>query len=282
LTAFETALYSALARALEQFPAFIGKSKRIPGWNRAIYPRANSIMTSAQFTRGRFWPSILYKSLLITGFTALGFGFLASETAHAVKPGWTQEGIASYYYGPLFHGKLTANQEIYDENSLTAAHKTLPINTLVEVTRKANGKKVIVRINNRGPYVKGRIIDLSKEAARRLNMIDDGIAQVIVKVLPPNAIVQLSPSIDTETAQIVSHWFDYAILLETYSRREKAEQVVADLSSNGLEDLEIDGDNTDDGPIYKVLILGFEDEQSAADYLRKLETASLVFNWHED
>lgn len=239
-------------------------------------------MISAKFIPDHFWSSILIKSLLITGFTALGLGFPASETARAAKPGWTQEGIASYYYGPLFHGKLTANQEIYDENSLTAAHKSLPINTLVEVTRKANGKKVIVRINNRGPYVKGRIIDLSKEAARRLDMIEDGIAQVIVKVLPPNAIVQLSPSIDTETAEIVSHWFDYAILLETYSRREKAEQVVADLRSNGLEALEIDGDNTENGAIYKVLILGFEDEQSAEEYLRGLETASLVFNWHED
>jgi rare lipoprotein A len=240
------------------------------------------IMLSLTPQQGHFWSHTFCKLLLIAGLAVMGCGFLASTTVHAAKPGWSQEGIASYYYGPLFHGKLTANQEIYDENSLTAAHKTLPINTLVEVTRKANGKKVIVRINNRGPYVKGRIIDLSKEAARRLDMIEDGIAQVIVKVLPPNAIVQLSPSIDTETAEIVSHWFDYAILLETYDKRPEAERVAADLRSNGMDSLEIDGDNTDDGPVYKVLVLGFETEESARNYLRKLETASLVFNWHED
>jgi len=90
-------------------------------------------------------------------------------------------GYASYY-GPGFHGKLTANGETFDMNSMTAAHKTLPFNTRVKVTNIENGKSVVVRINDRGPFVKGRIIDLSVEAAKRLDMMDSGIARVTLEV----------------------------------------------------------------------------------------------------
>ncbi len=204
------------------------------------------------------------------------------QAAKRVDPGWTQEGIASYYYGPLFHGKLTANQEIYDQNSLTAAHKTLPINTLVEVTRKLNGRKIIVRINNRGPYVKGRIIDLSKEAAHRLDMIEDGIAQVVIRVLPPNAIIELNSEFSTADAEIVTRWFHYAIILETYATREEAAQLVAELQKNGVEETNLDSDMAADGRrIYKVVIGGFENRTQANDYLARLDDASLIFNWKE-
>ena len=95
-------------------------------------------------------------------------------------------GIASWY-GVPFHGRLTANGEIYDMSKLTAAHKHLPFNTLVRVTNLKNSKSVIVRINDRGPYVKGRIIDLSKEAARWIDMIYSGISEVRLEILPPRS-----------------------------------------------------------------------------------------------
>lgn len=91
-------------------------------------------------------------------------------------------GIASWY-GPKFHGKLTANGERFNTYSLTAAHKTLPLNSVVKVTSLVNGKEVIVRINDRGPYAKGRILDLSKAAAVRLNMLKDGTMPVKLEVL---------------------------------------------------------------------------------------------------
>lgn len=94
-----------------------------------------------------------------------------------------ESGIASWY-GVPFHGRLTANGEIYDMNKVTAAHKELPFNTRVRVINLANGKSVVVRINDRGPFVKGRIIDLSKESARRIDMIDSGISSVVLEVLP--------------------------------------------------------------------------------------------------
>ncbi|MEA1919910.1 MAG: septal ring lytic transglycosylase RlpA family protein [Campylobacterota bacterium] len=87
------------------------------------------------------------------------------------------------WYGPNFHGKLTSNGETYDMHSMTAAHKTLPMNTIVRATNKSNGKSVIVRINDRGPFVESRIIDLSKTAASKLDMIKTGTAPIKIEIL---------------------------------------------------------------------------------------------------
>ncbi|MEF2074032.1 septal ring lytic transglycosylase RlpA family protein [Consotaella aegiceratis] len=103
--------------------------------------------------------------------------------AHAnIVKGQILSGKASWY-GPGFHGRQTANGERFDMNKLTAAHKTLPFGTKVRVTNKANGKSVVVRINDRGPYAHGRIIDLSRGAAKAVGMIGRGVAQVTLEVL---------------------------------------------------------------------------------------------------
>lgn len=91
-------------------------------------------------------------------------------------------GMASWY-GPGFHGRTTANGERYNSNALTAAHRSLPFNTRVKVTNLNNGRSVVVRINDRGPYSGGRVIDLSAAAARRLNMIRSGVAPVKIEIL---------------------------------------------------------------------------------------------------
>ncbi|MGM0432373.1 MAG: septal ring lytic transglycosylase RlpA family protein [Spirochaetota bacterium] len=93
-----------------------------------------------------------------------------------------QQGIASWYGGE-FQGKLTANGEIFDTHSISAAHKTLPFGTIVKVTNQTNGLSVEVRINDRGPFVEERIIDLSKAAAQQIDMVDQGIAPVTLEVL---------------------------------------------------------------------------------------------------
>ncbi len=95
---------------------------------------------------------------------------------------YRERGMASWY-GEAFHGRSTANGETYDMYALSAAHKTLPIPTWVEVTRLDNGQRIIVRINDRGPFVDGRIIDLSYAAARELDMVDAGTARVEVRAL---------------------------------------------------------------------------------------------------
>lgn len=97
-------------------------------------------------------------------------------------PPSVQTGLASWY-GPDFHGKATSNKEIYNMYDLTAAHNTLPFGTQVMVTNLDNGKSVVVRINDRGPFVKNRLIDLSFAAARVLGMVGTGTAPVKVEVL---------------------------------------------------------------------------------------------------
>lgn len=94
----------------------------------------------------------------------------------------TQTGKASYYFGRWI-GRKTANGEIYRATDVTAAHKTLPFNTMVRVKNLRNGKEVIVRINNRGPYVRGRIIDLSLAAAKQIEMTQAGVVPVKIEVL---------------------------------------------------------------------------------------------------
>jgi rare lipoprotein A len=91
-------------------------------------------------------------------------------------------GVASYY-AHKFHGRRTASGETYDENQLTAAHRTLPFGTVVRVTNLGNGRSVTVRINDRGPWVKDRIIDLSYRAARELDFIRRGLTRVELEVI---------------------------------------------------------------------------------------------------
>lgn len=103
--------------------------------------------------------------------------------------GFSQKGLASWY-GPDFHGKKTANGEVYDMYQVSAAHKTLPLGTYVNVKNQINGKEVVVRINDRGPFVGGRIIDLSYGAAKALNIVGPGTVPVKICALgtiDPNA-----------------------------------------------------------------------------------------------
>lgn len=119
------------------------------------------------------------------------------STAASAKPakiGATETGIASWY-GEPYNGRRTSSGEIFDMQQLTAAHRSLPFQTWVEVTDLDNGKKVSVRIIDRGPFVKGRVIDLSLAAARKIEMVGPGTARVKLKVIaPPKAISSSPPS----------------------------------------------------------------------------------------
>lgn len=100
-----------------------------------------------------------------------------------------QVGIASWY-GPGFHGRTTASGETFNQNKLTAAHRRLPLGAEVKVTNLENGRSVTVEINDRGPYIDGRIIDLSKAAARRIGIVEDGIAKVRVEATPDQLVAE--------------------------------------------------------------------------------------------
>lgn len=171
----------------------------------------------------------------------------------------TETGIASWY-GPDFHGRNTANGEVYDQEGMTAAHKTLPFGTIVRVTNLDNGRQVTVRINDRGPYAKGRVIDLSRAAAREVGMIGSGTARVRIDVLKPGGpmigdlsreifAVQIASLTDPESArsranEIRGGWVQparvdgqrvYRVMVGRYGNREQAEEAMLDLKSRGVD-----------------------------------------------
>ncbi|MDR3517781.1 MAG: septal ring lytic transglycosylase RlpA family protein [Azospirillaceae bacterium] len=113
---------------------------------------------------------------------------------------YDETGIASWY-GPGFHEDATANGEVFDQNSLTGAHKTLPLPTLVRVTNLDNGRSIVVRINDRGPYVANRIIDLSRRSAQLLGFEQAGTAKVRVTVLPDESRAIVAMAMSSPAAQ---------------------------------------------------------------------------------
>ncbi len=138
------------------------------------------------------------------------------RTEHAV------EGFASWY-GGRFHGRTTASGEIFDTNALTAAHRTLAFDTVVRVVNLKNGRSVVVRINDRGPFVDGRIIDLSRAAAAAIDMINDGIAAVRLE------IVHLEQESELRTIQIAS--FSVSANAESLASRLRASGISAQIET---------------------------------------------------
>ena len=127
-------------------------------------------------------------------YDALGRRYFVLPSAE----GYDERGVASWY-GPTFHGGNTSSGEPYDMYGMTAAHKTLPLPSYARVTNLHNGRSVVVRINDRGPFVANRIIDLSYTAAAKLDMLRDGTAMVEVRVITPGA-PEVPPAVATTVA----------------------------------------------------------------------------------
>ena len=133
----------------------------------------------------------------------------------ASVPSSELEGLASYYAEP-YHGRKTANGEIFDTyQGMTAAHRTLPFNTMVRVTNKTNGRQVDVRINDRGPFVQGRVIDLSLRAAKEIDLVVAGTAPVRLTVLKEGEFAQTSPPVAAS----------YVVQVAAFQNQNKAEEL---------------------------------------------------------
>ena len=172
----------------------------------------------------------IFSLILAVGLCAVTF---AANTVGVYK----SNAVASYY-ADKFHGRKTANGEIFDMYALTAAHKSLPFNTMVKVTNLDNGKSVVVRINDRGPFVAGREIDVSKAAASKLGMLSEGTAHVSLQILgekenPVSAtpVAAKSEELDFTTAQ---HW---DVQLAAFSSRMNAELFAKKAQKAGIKSL---------------------------------------------
>lgn len=154
---------------------------------------------------------------------AFFFGELYSSRSHAS------------YYADKFHGRMTANGEIFDMNAYTAAHKTLPFNTVLRVTNLANGKSVTVRVNDRGPFVKGREIDLSRAAAEKIGMINSGVAEVSIEIIKNGNGERKSSAGKSASAPVnkasAAYW---NIQVGSFSERKNAERCAGKIRSLGF------------------------------------------------
>jgi rare lipoprotein A len=143
-------------------------------------PDAIREQPNPRFASGLRTIASLRHGLILAALSALLAG--CASQGRVDSQGYRAEGKASYY-GARHHGRKTASGERFDQHALTAAHRSLPFGSRVRVTNLRNDKNVVVRINDRGPYAKGRIIDLSQRAAERLGMLRDGVVPVRVEQL---------------------------------------------------------------------------------------------------
>ncbi len=171
-----------------------------------------------------------------------------------VDEGWTEKGIASWY-GEPYHGRRTASGEIYDMYEMTAAHKTLAFGTKVKVNRRDTGADVVVRINDRGPFIEGRIIDLSYAAAKKIALDVDGVAPVKIKVVGRSAV----PA--TETASAASEEAEdcFWVQVGAFSDRANAARAERELERAGEAAVMLEGL---DG-LWRVRIGPFDTERKA-------------------
>lgn len=188
--------------------------------------------------------------------------------------GYRERGVASWY-GTKFHGRRTANGEVYDMFAMTAAHKTLPIPSYVRVTHVGNGRSIIVRINDRGPFHDNRIIDLSYVAARKLGVDATGTALVDVVDVTPGSSNQVSsavasPSVSsTESLAANTSWY---IQLGAFSQQQKAINLKARVSQILMESVSVvaGGDN-----LHRVIVGPIADQQKIPALQRSLKQSGL-------
>jgi rare lipoprotein A len=213
------------------------------------------------------------------------------------KAGYKERGVISYYTD-RFSDRKTANGEKFDNTNLVGCHPVIPFNSKVKVTNLANGKSVIVRINDRGPYAYGRMMDISKAAAQKIDLIATGTAKVEIELLPyegeetseatptkptektPSIITSKNPEEESKTFlldQTYSQWgtlqnpTGYTIQLIGYSTAEKAQEYCKMLRSKGFEDekIFIRAEASGDAILYKVLLGVFETKEDSLNLQKK-------------
>jgi len=173
-------------------------------------------------------------------YTVLGKRYFVLPTAN----GYVERGVASWY-GPGFHAQSTSNGERYDMYAMSAAHKTLPLPAFVKVTNLTNGRSVIVRVNDRGPFKDGRIIDLSYTAASKLGMLRDGTA--FVEVRHVSASVQPNEAVTPPAGALF-------VQAGAFGTEANAAKLVAQLRSQGVTNAAVRADQVNGQTMYRVRV----------------------------
>lgn len=181
--------------------------------------------------------------------------------------GYSEQGVASWY-GREFHGRHTSNGEVYDMYAMTAAHKTLPLPTTARVTNLANGKSIVVRINDRGPFKKGRVIDLSYAAARELGFVNDGTALVEVTAIDAAgsgaAVASRAPAARAMYVQVAA-----------FGEQRNAESLRQRLQQQGFGNVVVRHDGSVPSGLYRVRIGPVANAEEYDALVRRIEPLNL-------
>jgi len=197
--------------------------------------------------------------------------------------GYKEKGVASWY-GDKFHGNLTSNREVYDMHQMTAAHKTLPLPTYVRVRNLTNNRSIVVRVNDRGPFIHNRIIDLSYAAARKLDMVNTGTSLVEVEAITfesggedrPTRQVMQSPTESrpaTAVEPVVANPNHIYVQIGAFGSKANADRRLELLRSGGLGAAAVYTDSSANPPLYRVRmgpIHGVEEYDMLVEELAKL------------
>lgn len=186
-------------------------------------------------------------------YTIAGKTYYPLKSAH----GFVEEGVASWY-GPGFHGKPTASGETYNQYAMTAAHKILPLGTTVRVTNLGNGKSALVRVNDRGPFVDDRVIDLSRAVASRLGVLGPGTARVRVQSV--GEVPQATASGDIKG--------DFYIQVGAFGQKENARKLIQTLTAAGERGRLLFGSNN----MWNVQVGPWQDSSGAEKALPLIKT----------
>lgn len=189
---------------------------------------------------------------------------------------FTESGLASWY-GTKFHGKLTSSGEKYDMYKMTAAHKSLPLPSYVSVKNRENNKEVIVRVNDRGPFVDGRIIDLSYAAAQKLEIVKNGTAKVDIKILASPGLSDSQNVSAIQEVKLSGNGRKYFVQLGAFSEIGNAEKFRLKLASHSIEPTQIRSYSIDDGELHKVQVGPI----SSFDELKLMESRLLDLGYEQ-
>jgi rare lipoprotein A len=218
-------------------------------------------------------------------FILFAFLLISINVYLFAQKAYVEKGIASYY-ADKFDGRKTASGEIFNNSDLTAAHKKLAFGTMVKVVNIKNGQSVVVRVNDRGPYAHGRIIDLSKAAAMKIGMIQDGLAEVKIEVVQSNDVGTTKPPIDKtgntlKKSRVISIWgterqvSGFGVQLASFQNRESAINYGKEIHQKGVELPLIKVFKENGNTYYRVMAGVFTNEEEAEAYKKELKRKRL-------
>lgn len=180
-----------------------------------------------------------------------------------------KESVTASFYAEDFHGKRTSNGEKFNMNDLTCAHKALPFDTILKVTNLANGKTVQVRVNDRGPFVVGREIDLSKAAAKQLNMIGSGTTKVKLEIVKMGANTKLSQDTAASAKKIMAKLQGN----QTSATKTTSTKTKADSTTNTTTTAEKKTQPLEDGTFWDIQVGAFSSKENATNRAKALSDA---------